>query len=132
MTASNSRLSYTDCFELLDKALEEEEGIRIRVKDFGDARNLQMRIHKARVIERGENAATYPEGAPLHGRSVYDELKVQIRNINNTIFLYIRSVNCIAKDYKIESLSQVQEDEEPIKVTIPSSPEISVEKLRRT
>ena len=33
MSLSNSRMSYLDCFDLLDKALDEPRGIRVELAD---------------------------------------------------------------------------------------------------
>ena len=90
MSLSNSRLSYTDCFKLLDKAMDEARGIRVEVQD-GDAANyLRMRIHHARQIDRKENVVVYPDtGHYLHGRSIYDEIVCRIENLDDRVFLYL-------------------------------------------
>ena len=73
MSLSNSRLSYADCFALLEQALDEPRGIRVEVADEAAATYLRLRIHHARVIDRAENAKIYPDPDHyLHGRSIYD------------------------------------------------------------
>ena len=79
MSLSNSRLAYNDCFELLDRALDEARGIRIELASADAATYLRMRIHHARQIDRRENKATYPDlDHPLHDRSPYDILVCRI------------------------------------------------------
>ena len=110
MSLSNSRLSYTDCFDLLDRALDESRGLRIEVPDLNAANYLRMRIHHARQIDRNENKITYPEpDAPLHGRSPYDILVVRIESVNGSGWVYldkqkvdIISVEAIPDDHQIE------------------------------
>lgn len=81
MTISDSRFAYSDCFEAWEKALNDEVGVRIPVKDIDAAYHLRMRLHQARKIERRENKDTYPDaGHHMHGKSVYDTLIVQIKN----------------------------------------------------
>jgi hypothetical protein len=109
MSLSNSRLSYTDCFALLDRALDEDRGIRIEVADLPAANYLRMRIHHARTIDRQENKVTYPDkDHPLHGRSPYDILVARIEG-NGVGVLYldkqkveILGVEPIPADYQVE------------------------------
>lgn len=90
MSLSNSRLAYGDCFELLDKALEETRGIRVEVIDLASANYLRMRIHHARTIDRRDNAITYPDrDHPMHGRSPYDILVVRIEEDSTSGWLYL-------------------------------------------
>ena len=110
MSLSNSRLSYTDCFDLLDRALDESRGLRIEVPDLNAANYLRMRIHHARQIDRNENKITYADpDAPLHGRSPYDILVVRIEATNGSGWVYldkqkvdIISVEAIPDDHQIE------------------------------
>lgn len=90
MSLSNSRLAFTDCFALLDRALEETRGIRVEVRDEDKATYLRMRIHQARIIDRRENKVTYPDPAHhLHGRSPYDILVCRIETANGSTWLWI-------------------------------------------
>lgn len=77
MVASTSRLSYIDCTELMDQALENTKGIRIGFADKGDALHFRTRMHTARTICRKDNLSEYAPGHPLHGRSQYDVLVVR-------------------------------------------------------
>src|ERR1017187_8574274 len=110
MSLSNSRLAYTDCYTLLDRALDEPRGIRIEVNDLAAANYLRMRIHHARTIDRQENKVTYPDkDHPLHGRSPYDILIARIEGDEDSGLLYldkqkveIISVEPIPADFQVE------------------------------
>lgn len=90
MSLSNSRLSYSDCYDLLDRALEEDRGICVTLPSRSAANYLRMRIHHARTIDREENRKTYPDpDAPLHGRSSYDILVLRIEGDDEEGKLYL-------------------------------------------
>lgn len=89
MVTSTSRLAYQDCYDLMDRALSNKKGIRVRAKDFNHANNLRMRIHAARTIDRMDNLKDYEDGHPLHGRSAYDPLMVRIDSQHDKTWLKI-------------------------------------------
>lgn len=89
MTISTSRLAYLDCFKVLDKALEDKQGARIRMTDMDSAIYFRMRCHQARSIERKENLAVYDEGEFMHGKSVYDRLVLRIKTEEGVVYLYL-------------------------------------------
>lgn len=107
MTTSTSRIAYSDCFELMDKAMDDPRGVRINFPDLGDARNLRLRLHTARKIERQENALTYEEGEPLYGRSAYDILYVPIIKHNKGWWVYLKKR--VIENFQIEKLSEVED-----------------------
>lgn len=122
MPLSNSRLSYQDCFNIFDAALEDERGVRIQCSDQDKATFLRMRMHNARKIDRKDNAEIYPEGEPMHGQSIYDKLAIRIRHVEGKVWLYVEQ---IALEGKIEGLSgpSISKDREPE----PEPPEETVE-----
>lgn len=93
MVTSTSRLSFTDCYDILDRALESERGVRITCEDEGQARHLRTRLHSARQIHRRDNAETYPLGDPRHGSSEYDVLTVKLRANGKGVFLLVEKVS---------------------------------------
>lgn len=109
MSLSTSKLSYTDCYALLDRALEEPRGIRVEVPFLSAAVHLRMRIHQARQLDRAENAKTYADPThPLHGRSPYDIFTCRI-DAGPPCWLYldrervqIGAIESIPEDYQIE------------------------------
>lgn len=106
MGTSPSRLSYSDCFELMDAAIEDARGKRVKVRSKGEGNHLRVRLHTARNIDRKDNASTYPEDHPLHGRSTYDSLTVTIQSDKfGTWWVYLERSD--TKIHEAESLSVV-------------------------
>lgn len=120
MTTSTSRLAYDDIFELLDRAVADGVGVRIKFdkrsniyENFGEAIQFRVRIHTARQIDRKDNAALYPREHPLHGRSQYDIYRASIRTESEEVYIYLekRSLDRL----KIEDLTQLVPIEPPAK-----------------
>ena len=108
MVASNSRFSYSDCFELMDKAMADEKGIRIRFSTKEEAWHFRIRLHTARRIDRTDNMETYGIGHPMHGKSAYDPLTMRIREMGDgSIWLRLEKVD--AREFEVASLA----DDEP-------------------
>ena len=127
MVASNSRLSYSDCYELMDQAIADEKGIRIKFATQEEAWHFRIRLHTARRIDRTDNMDTYPVGHQMHGRSVYDPLTMRIREMASGIWLRLEKVN--AREFEVESLSSDEtEPEFPLKPMKPPMKAI-VEKI---
>ena len=104
MTTSTSRLSYDDCFEVLDRALKTTRGLRIGFAAHGDAHHFRLRLHKARAIDRAENKLMYDEGHQLYGKSIYDSLVARIGQEQKKWWLYVKPVNIA--DLEIEDLGE--------------------------
>jgi hypothetical protein len=77
MTTSTSRLAFTDCLDIFDRALNARVGVRRMFDDYGPAAHFITRMHRFREIDRRDNAESYEKGHPLHGRSVYDQCVVR-------------------------------------------------------
>lgn len=127
MTISTSPLSYTDCYEALDKALDDERGVRVGVESLKSAQFLRMRLNQARSINRDENSRTYEPGHPLHGRSAYDRLMVRIKERGERTYVYIEQVANFTR--VIESLSEIEPEE--IEDTIEEVAPVPVETLTK-
>ena len=78
MAFSNSIFSYKDIREMLDRALQSERGLRVKLKTKGAGNNLRQRASYFRQLDRRENKKVYPEGDPMHGRSAYDVLILKL------------------------------------------------------
>jgi hypothetical protein len=104
-----TRQSYNDCYDLFDRALEAEQGIRISVETYEGAQSLRSRLHMARQLNRDDNRSTYDEGHAMHGASPYDKLKVRIREAKGRTYLYIEPIDKGLGE--IEDLSQVDEED---------------------
>lgn len=113
MSTSDSRLGYIDCFDLMDKAIADPKGVRLKFGKYGDAWYFRLRIHSARRIDRTDNKRTYDEEHPLHGRSVYDDLIIrQPQRIANSNEVYLTIVKSSSMIYAMESLAEIEETEE--------------------
>ena len=130
MTISNSPLSYTDCYEALDRALEDDRGVRVGVESLKSAQFLRMRLNQARAINRDENQRTYEPGHPLHGRSEYDRLMVRIKERGEKTYVYIEQVGNFSRI--IESLSEVEPTEEGTEEVQASVPVETLTKPKQT
>lgn len=111
MPVSNSRLSYSDCFSLFDKALEDSKGARYQVNGgvkYGDSHHFRLRMHNARSIDRKDNKEVFGIGDPLYGRSVYDPLIIQIKeDTEGKWWIYVRHTEI--DESEIEALSELGE-----------------------
>lgn len=118
MSLPTSRLSYKDCFDLYDKALESERGVRVRMPDPNYANFFRMRMHKARSIVRDENRLIYELGQPLHGCSEYDPLVLKIRiEEGGDCWLYLEKVDAIVMEVEpIEDVPALPPPEEPLQI----------------
>jgi len=134
VSLSTSRLAYTDCFEALDRALEDEKGVRVKATDEGQANHLRMRMHQARKIDRQDNCAIYEEGAPLYARSVYDPLTLKIRLVKGEYYIYIIRNTLPAE---VESLTDIKDEVEALpspepQPQITTSPvQLAIEHIKR-
>src|SRR4030095_8327979 len=107
MVASNSRFSYSDCYQLMDQAIADAKGIRIKFATQEEAWHFRIRLHTARRIDRTDNMETYPLGNPMHGRSAYDPLTMRIRERADGLWLQLEKVD--AREFEVTSLT----DDEP-------------------
>lgn len=90
MSLSTSRFAYNDIFDILERATEAKNGIRLCFASHDAAIHFRMRLNQARSIDREENLKLYKEGDPLYGRSVYDHFTTRIITSNDSPpWLYI-------------------------------------------
>jgi hypothetical protein len=104
MSVSNSRLSYLDAYEILDRALDRTVGVRVRQPDLNAATYLRMRLHQARKIDRLDNKSIFEPDHIMHGRSQYDVLIVTIDATTEGVFLYVTKIE--SKAAMIEDLGE--------------------------
>jgi len=127
MPTSSSRLAYEDCFEILDMAIDDDAGARIKVADKRDAISLRVRLHTARRIDREQNMLTYQEDHPLHGKSAYDRLVIRIKELEEAYYLYLEK---ITRNVNVEPLSEVAQLEAPRPMKLINPPrEVPVQRL---
>jgi hypothetical protein len=108
MSISTSRLSYQDCFTLMEQALEDTKGVRVCMETFDKATFFRMRCHTARQIDRKDNKVIYKEGEKLHGASLYDALTFRIREDEEGKF-WVYAEKTELEPGAIESLSDLEE-----------------------
>jgi hypothetical protein len=107
MGMSNSRLAFSDCYELMEKALEDQKGIRIKYATEQDAWLYRLRLHNARKIDRKDNQENYEAGHGMHGRSIYDQLIMRLRPVLNGNGAYWLRIEKLTIDgLEIHSLSE--------------------------
>lgn len=79
MTLPTSELAYQDCYAILDAALADEQGVKVRLATKAQAYHLRQRAHYARSLDRRKNLEVYPEVTdPMHGISYYDKLTLRV------------------------------------------------------
>lgn len=106
MSLPTSRYAYKDCFEVYDRALEDEQGARVQLPDYDAALFFRMRMNQARKLRREENAQIYEKGDPKHGVSPYDSTVVTIKQHDGAYYVYVQHIGLNLGE--IESLSQVE------------------------
>jgi hypothetical protein len=89
MVTSTSRNAYEDCFDLLDQALASPAGIRNGPFDTGGARQLRVRLHYARTLERQDARLIYEPEDPKWNTSPHDSLVIRIKEIDEEYWVYI-------------------------------------------
>lgn len=108
MSISTSRLSYLDCYAVYDKAVADEEGVRVLMPDLDKATHFRMRMHTARKINRKDNADVYEVGHPMHAASEYDPFVIRLRPASNgSWWVYVQHQKIDLNE--VQPLSQVQE-----------------------
>ena len=123
MSLPNSLLSYQDCLDVFERAVETPEGIRVRFSSSDDATHFRMRLHQCRRLQREQNAETYEEGHPMCGKSLFDGLTCTLRNLKSGSYVYLRHMTI--HEAQIESLAEVT-DEPEVFIPPKESPSITV------
>lgn len=118
MTISLSHGSYLDCFEVFERALEDKNGVRVKMPGIDAANFFRMRMNTARSLARKKNKQVYDPGHHMHGASEYDRLVVRIKEASSGVYVYVEPNEIDAS--LIESLSEVTE--EVISITAPKNP----------
>lgn len=106
MAISNSHLSYSDCYEVMEKAIADRTGIRIHLDSEASATFFRMRCHQARKIDRERNMRLFAKDHPMHAVSIYDPLVLRIKTINDACYMYLERTDITVSN--IESLSEIE------------------------
>jgi hypothetical protein len=107
MSLSNSRLSYEDCYEVMDQALEATDGVRVGFEDREQAIFYRMRMNQARQLDRRFNGERY-RGVddPRRSRSSYDALSMRVRRVDDMYWVYVE------KRQKPQIIEEIQSNKE--------------------
>lgn len=89
MSLIYSRSAYGDCYEVFDKAMEDQEGVRVKMPDYNAAVFFRMRMHQARKINRDDSKRIYDAQSPMFNASTYDKLVVRIKSDGDNWFVYV-------------------------------------------
>ena len=89
MSMSLSRQSYEDCYEIMDKALEAADGVRVGFEDQDDATYFRMRMNQARTLDRRFSEERYNGDDPRRRKSNYDALSFRIRRNEGRFWVYV-------------------------------------------
>jgi len=106
MAINLSRLAYSDCYDLLEKAISNEypTGLKVQFANENEATHFRQRLHNARYVDRLDNTKVYPEGHPMHGRSVYDVINIRKRQLTDGWWLRLERVD--ARQFTIVPLEE--------------------------
>lgn len=78
-------VTYEDCREHFERALESPRGIILRFATPSQAVTHRKRLHELRAALRRQNAQMYPSSNPLHNTCEFDRLVCQIRKDEPTV-----------------------------------------------
>lgn len=90
MTTPTARSAYKVYYDILDRAIDSEAGIRIGFADQGEANQYRVRLHTARSLDRELNRITREPSDPDFGVSDYDNLVVRVRREDGKWWVYIK------------------------------------------
>jgi hypothetical protein len=117
VTTSTSRLAFTDCEDVFEKAFTDPVGIRVMFEEEGKANHFIGRMHRFRELDRLANAQEHPPGHPLHGRSKYDQCVVRRPRpeafADSSIGWWVYVEKMTIENMVIESLSDLPVYQEP-------------------
>lgn len=105
-----SKAAYKVYYDVLDRALDSPNGIRIEVGDKGAAFQYRVRLHAARAHDRELNRESREPHDPEYGISDYDNLVVRLRSEGDKWWVYVEH-DTLPKN--IEELNNEEADSEP-------------------
>jgi len=116
MSLNNSRLAYEDCYDILDKALEIDGGVRVEFDNEEDATFHRMRLNQARQLDRTFNRDRYPNPEhPKHRRSDYDGLMFRVRKREEKWWIYVERKAIMGA---VEEIKKQNKTEKPIREVV--------------
>lgn len=95
MSLPTSPRSYDDCYEIFDKALADDRGVKVKVEDYNQAIHLRTRMNYARVLDRKKNMQIFEMGHPMFNASQYDPVRVRFANEDDGWFVFVEKYSAI-------------------------------------
>jgi hypothetical protein len=124
MTTSTSRLAFTDCQDIFEKAMSDPVGIRVMFETEGKARHFIGRMHRFRELDRLDNAQQFEDKShPLHGKSNYDQCVVRLPKQDTEGYWWVYVEKMTIDNMVIESLSELPIYQEPKLLNKPEAAE---------
>lgn len=110
MGTSSSRLSYPDCEQFFNKALEDPIGVRLYFQTEGHARQFYVRCNSYRTICREDNQKIHSQDRnhPLYGRSEYDPIQLTVIPTEDRSEWFVYARIYALNESAIESLSELE------------------------
>ena len=93
MSLTDSPAAYRDCYELYARAVSTPGGVRMPIGPRSQSATFfQLRMNKARQIQRDTSRRVYSPEHPGYDRSEYDGYQVQVRgpDTEGCYWIYVR------------------------------------------
>jgi len=104
MALSLSRLAYADCYDIMDRALDDAQGVRVQFPTYEEAMYWRLRMHQARKLDRILNKEIRGKDDPMWGLSIYDTLIASVPK--GQVWVYINNLKIEPR--RVESLSALE------------------------
>ena len=110
MSLTDQPAAYHDCYDLFARAVATRHGVRTVFGLRKDALYFQLRMNKARTIQRAQNSRIYPKDHPLYSTSEFDGLKVVVReSLDGEWWVYVEPTGA-----KLTYIEELEPDESDI------------------
>lgn len=111
MALPSSPQAYPDCYDFLEKCIDDIVGARKPFRDRGLAMEFRQRCYYFRTLTQRQNRSIYPPDDKRHGTSDYDEIRMTIETSEDGWFwVYGKKMSININD--VESLSEIENDNE--------------------
>lgn len=79
MSLTDQPAAYLDCYRLYEAAVNSGKTARAHFTTRDQASYFQLRMHKARAIQRAESRRIFPKDSPLYDKSEFDAYQCVVR-----------------------------------------------------
>jgi hypothetical protein len=113
MGISTDRQAFADCYGYFERALETPQGIQKWFGAYPPAAVLRARLNQVRTLDKKLNRSLYPPEDPMHGSSIYAQIRVRIFAAEDGgWWLQLLKVSADAID-KDDGWEEIGKDDEP-------------------